>query len=290
MNIDEKMVELTAEEFEENVEEIFTELALCAEKTSSPTLVLVGGQAGSGKSVLVARENSDLEGQAIIIDQDELRTKYPSEKYKLIHDNCSEREEFLLLKPYMSKLVPALIERAQNGEYNIILESALRSVKSFSETIGDIKKRGYNTKLSILSVPEIEGNISMLTRYCYFLERFGECRRNTRIDPESVKKIRENIQFLDDKNIFDDITVSIRGKDRDSLPIQIYSKNEQPEITPVQAYDMGIDKSYEETKRNFKSRYEEIKSVLEKHNEQEQLKKLDDLRKSFEDIVQGMEL
>lgn len=290
MSIDSEMVALTDEEFEENVEEIFTELAMCAEKSSNPTLVLVGGQAGSGKSALVARENSDLEEQAIIIDQDELRTKYPREKYKLIHDNLTEREEFLLLKPYMSRLVPALIEKAQKGGYNIILESALRSVKSFSETISGVKKGGYNTKLSILSVPEIEGNISMLTRYCYFLEKYGECRRNTRIDPESVKKIRENIQLLEDNNIFDDITVSIRGKDRDSLPIQIYSKNEQPEITPVQAYDMGIDKSYKDTERNFQTRYEEIRAALEKNNEQAKLEILEELRKSFEDRVQEKEV
>ena len=284
MNITQRDINLTQEEFEKNVNEIFAELSLYAVKSDDPTFVLVGGQAGSGKSVLVAKENMLLQGNAIIIDQDELRTKYPKEKYTLIHDNCTEREEFLLLKSYMSKLIVAIEQKAKKYGYNIIWETALRSVKTFISTIEDLKNSGYNTKLSILTVPEIEGNISMLTRYCYYLEKYGECRRNTRIDPESVKSIRKNIKLFDDLELFNDITVSIRGKNKDSLPIQIYSQQKNPNVTPVEAYDIGEIQAYDDTKNSFFDKYNEIKSILIKHNDTEQLKKLESIRSAFEMI------
>ena len=143
---------LTDEEFESNMEEVFSELSLCATKTENLNFIIVGGQAGSGKTALVAKEYQNLGGNAIIIDQDELRPKFPKDKYKQIHDNCTEREEFLILKPYVSQAVLNLIDRAQNNGYNIILESALRGVNSFITITQNLKAYGYTTKLSILSV------------------------------------------------------------------------------------------------------------------------------------------
>lgn len=284
MNVDEirKKIELTDEEFETNMDEIFGELSLCAKKELLPIFTLVGGQAGSGKSALVASENQSLGGNAIIIDQDELRTKFPKEKYKQIHDNCNEREEFLILKPYISRAVVALKERALNCGYNIILESALRSVSSFIDVAKELKIKGYNTKLSILAVPEVEANISMLTRYCYYLEKYGECRRNTRLDHSAVQSLRTNIQRLDDLEIFDDITISVRGKEMDLLPVQNYSKRTDTKLTPLQAYDEGVKLSFNDTIRNFEMKYEQIKKTLSKHQEIEQLEKLEMIRKAFE--------
>lgn len=284
MNVDEirKKIELTDEEFETNMDEIFGELSLCAKKELVPIFTLVGGQAGSGKSALVASENQSLGGNAIIIDQDELRTKFPKEKYKQIHDNCNEREEFLILKPYISRAVVALKERALNCGYNIILESALRSVSSFIDVAKELKIKGYNTKLSILAVPEVEANISMLTRYCYYLEKYGECRRNTRLDHSAVQSLRTNIQRLDDLEIFDDITISVRGKEMDLLPVQNYSKRTDTKLTPLQAYDEGVKHSFNDTIRNFEMKYEQIKKTLSKHQEIEQLEKLEMIRKAFE--------
>lgn len=280
-----KKWQLTDEEFEANANEIFSQLALCAKESPSPTFIMVGGQAGSGKSALVAREYENIEGNAIIIDQDELRTKFPQEKYRQIHDTYTEREEFLILKPYISKLIIALKDRAKEGGYNIILESALRSVNSFIDMCKELKQSGYHTKLSILAVPEVEANLSLLTRYSYYLERDGECRRNARVDSTSVQKMRSNIEKLDELGIFDDIVVSIRGKNIDTLPEQIYSKSENSQIKPLQAYDEGRKKSFQYTKRNFYIRYAKIKDILAKYNETDKLASLEKIAESFEELV-----
>ena len=277
-----KKWQLTDEEFNKNMDEIFAELSLLAEKQEHPTFVFVGGQAGSGKSVLVAKENQNLNGRAIIIDQDELRPKYPRDKYKKIHDSCTEREEFLLLKPYISRAVRTLEMRAVDEGYNIILESALRSVSSFIDTIQELKESGYRTKLSVLATPEVEANLSMLTRYCYYLQRDGECRRNTRLDHDAVERLRMNIQRLDELGIFDDITISMRGKRMDALPIEIYAKQKNVTMTPLQAYDYGVRCSFEDTAKNFQSRYNQIRTVLMQYNEMKQLEKLEEIKNAFD--------
>ena len=276
-----KKWQLKDEEFEQNINDIFGELSLCAEKTANPSFVIVGGQAGSGNSLLVSKEYQDLVGNAIIIDQDELRTKFPKEKQ--IQDNYTEREEFLILKPYISKTIVELIDRAVKENYNIILESALRSVSSFIDTTQELKEKGYNTKLSVIAVPEVEANISMLTRYCYYVEKYGECRRNTRLDPSAVESLRKNIERLDELGIFDDITVSKRGKEYDSLPVQFYSQKANREMTPLQAYDNIKELSFDDTRRNFPTRYEQIKSILTAHDETEQLKKLEEIQRAFKE-------
>lgn len=284
LNIDEarEKWKLTDEEFETNMNDIFGELSLCAKKTLNPIFILVGGQAGSGKSALVAKEYQNLGGNAIIIDQDELRTKFPEEKYKQIHDNYTEREEFLILKPYISRAISAIKDRAKNCGYNIILESALRSVNSFINIIPELKSKGYTTKLSVLAVPEVEANISMLVRYCYYLEKYGECRRNTKLDHSAVQNLMENIKKLDNLGIFDDITISVRGKEMDSLPLQTYSKKIDTSLTPLQAYNDGRIHSFEDTRRNFDIRYKQIKDTLIKYREFEQLEKLEKIKIEFE--------
>ena len=285
-----KRWKLSDEEFKQNSNEIFSELCLVAQPSSNPTFVLVGGQAGSGKSGLVAKKYQELAGNAIIIDQDELRTKFPSEKYKQILKNYTEREEFLILNPYIADLIQAIIKKAQEKNYNIVLESALQDVAAFEKNTIDLKNSEYRTELSVMSVPEVEANISMLTRYCYYLEKDGFCRRNTRINPNALGNIRTNIARLDSQDIFDDIEIYTRGKSRDELPTKIYSKSEKQFDSPVQAFDSAQELSLKATKYSFYSKYNEIKNILTTHNETAQLEKLEAIRAQFEKSMEGVEL
>lgn len=124
----------------------------------------------------------------------------------------TEREEFLLLKRYLDQLVNTIIDYAKKERFNLILESALRSVSKFIKNTQDVRQDDYHTKLSILAVHPDEANLSMFTRFCTFLKKEGECRRNTRVDEDSVIKIPENIEKMDRLGIFDDITISKRGR------------------------------------------------------------------------------
>ncbi|MCI8655229.1 MAG: hypothetical protein HFJ48_05115 [Clostridia bacterium] len=272
---------LSEEDFKKNANQIFGELSLLAKKEVMPKFILIGGQAGAGKSGLVSGKYFELKGNAIIIDQDELRTKYPKEAYKQICNNYTERQEFLILNPYIAKLIQAIISKAKERGYNIILETALQDVEAFIENAKDLRQNGYQTELSVMAVSEVEGNISMLTRYCYYLEKDGECRRNTRINSNAIPNLKKNLKKLDKLNIFDDINIYVRGRQTKELAIKIYSQRENKSENPVQAFERGKCISFENTKLTFLNRYEEIKSVLEKHEDKIQLEKLETIKEQF---------
>lgn len=277
---------LSKDEFKQNADEIFAELALMARPSKTPTFVLVGGQAGAGKSRLVSRRFQELDGNAIVIDQDELRTKYPAERYKKIRSEHTEREEFLILNPYIAQIIQEIIKRAKAGNYNIILESALQDPKAFIDNAIDLRNHGYATEMSVLSVPEGEGNLGMLIRYCYYLKKDGECRRNTRINPQAIPKMRQNIGELDRLGIFDDIDIYSRGEGMNSLPTRIYSKRQSPQVSPVQAFDEGQRISLKRTQKEFPGKYAEIKRTLEQYGETAQLEKLELIKEQFDKEVQ----
>lgn len=272
---------LTEDEYQENFNSIFSELVLTGNATPSenPKFIMVGGQAGCGKSMLDCKELGKLKNGAIIIDQDILRTKHPN--YKQIHDTYTEREEFLLLKRYVDRIVNDTVEKSSEEGYNLILESALRSVKKFIKNTEHMKQKGYNTKLSVLAVSPDEANLSMFTRYCEFLKYEGECRRNTRVDKDSVDKIPLNIEKMDKLGIFDDITISIRGKKEDSfLPSQVYSKKETPSVSPACAYK-NIVNSQRIKVEDFEKRYLNLREILKSYGEEVQIERLDEFRKEF---------
>lgn len=281
---------LSDEEFEENANEIFGELALTATPTEKPVYLLVGGQAGSGKSALVSKRYRELQGKAIIIDQDELRPKFPREKYKYIKENYTEREEFLILNPYIAKIIRAIIERAQKGRYNIIVETALQDVDDFIRQMNSIRKSGYGTELDVLAVPELEANISMLTRYCYYVQKYGECRRNTRINPQASKNVMNNIRKIDEADVTDDIKIYVRGNTEVELPCQEYSFLENGEKESACEAFMRLKKEEEKkTLRYFKDKYEEIEKILKLREDTLQLEKLQQLEEQYLKLSKDIE-
>lgn len=87
INAERKKWVLSDYEFRTNFNSVFNELILTGGNEPSihrPKFIMIGGQAGCGKSMLVGKEFQSLENGAMIIDQDELRTKHPA--YKQIHD------------------------------------------------------------------------------------------------------------------------------------------------------------------------------------------------------------
>ena len=272
---------LTDEEFQDNFNSIFNELILIgnASPSSKPTFIMVGGQAGCGKSMLVGKELRALPEGAIAIDQDVLRTKHP--KYQQIHNTYTEREEFLLLKRYIDRIVKTAIDKSSAEGYNLILESALRSVSKFIEHTKELKAKGYDTKLSVLAVSPDEANLSMFTRFCEFLDREGECRRNTRVDNDSVEKIPQNISNMDNLGIFDDITISVRGTEPpEYLPTQVYSKKQSPEVPTVQVYLETINKQRVKPE-DFERRYIDLRGRLSSYGQEVQVKRLDEFHDDF---------
>ena len=279
-----KKYELLDDVFERQADRIFSFLAMNVQKPENPKLVMVGGQAGSGKTGLVAKKNSELDGGAIIIDQDEIRASFPEELYKQIIRDYDDREEYLILKPFVLKMRQALVDRAISKGYNVIMESALQVVDTFVPQIQSFKEAGYSTELAVISVPEIDCHLSTLNRYSYYLSKDGICRRNTKNDPEMFLKLRDNLEKYGELGIFDDIEVYIRG-DKESEPYKkIYSQKENPKETPLDAFDRGQKMALRTTRKTFRERSRKIREILSKFGEFEKLKQLTKIHETFESL------
>lgn len=276
--------ELPEDVFEKHADRIFNFLAMNVQKPEYPKLVMVGGQAGSGKTGLVAMKNSELEGGAIIIDQDEIRASFPEELYKQIVRDYDDREEYLILKPFVLKMRQALVDRARSNGYNVIMESALQVVETFVPQIQSFKEAGYSAELAVISVPEVDCHLSTLNRYSYYLTKDGMCRRNTKAEPEMFLKLRNSLKEYGNMGIFDDIEVYIRGDNEKELYKRIYSQKETPKETPMQAFDRGQKIALKATKKTFKERTRNIREILSRFGESDKLEQLSKIEKTFESL------
>ncbi len=279
-----KKYELPEDAFEKQADRIFNFLAMNVQKPENPKIVMVGGQAGSGKTGLVAKKNSELEGGAIIIDQDEIRAAFPEDLYKQIVREYDDREEYLILKPFVLKMRQALVDRARSKGYNVIIESALQVVETFVPQIQSFKDTGYRAELAVISVPEIDCHLSTLNRYSYYLSKDGMCRRNTKAEPEMFLKLRNSLEQYGNMELFDDIEVYIRG-DNEVEPYKlIYSQNDNPKETPIQAFDRGQKIALKATRKTFRERSEKIREILKKFGESEKLQQLSKIDETFESL------
>lgn len=272
---------ISEEEFQNNVSEVFNEIAIYAREVENPKFVFVGGQAGAGKTDLVAKKYSDLEGNAIIIDQDELRTKYPQEIYRKILEENNDRDEYLILKDYMSRLIREILTKAGEKNYNIIFETALQRVTKHVEFANSLREKGYELEAAVISVSEFESNLSMIYRYCFYLEKDGFCRRNATFNPKSLNNMFDNIEYMDELGIFKDIEVYSRGENRGDLPNKVYSRKEKINEKPNDAIRRVNKISLNNTIRTFEEKYNHIKSILIAHGEEEKLETLENLYNEF---------
>lgn len=286
MNIDEeiKRYQLSDEDFEKNANRIFSALAMNADKPQKPRFVMVGGQAGSGKTGLVAKKNRELEGGAIIIDQDEIRASFPEELYEQILRDHDDREEYLILKPYVLKMRQTLVDMARNNGYNVIMESAMQAVDSFVPQIQSFKDAGYETELSVISVPEVDCYLSTLNRYCYYLNKDGICRRNTKMDPQMLVKLRNNLVKLEDTSLFDNVDIHIRGNSQNEPPVLIYSRSDNLGEVPLAAFDRGQKLALKTTRKTFSQRAEGIRDTLTRFDETEKLEQLTQIENEFKNL------
>ncbi len=279
-----KRYELSEEVFQKNADMIFNNLAMTSKKSEKPKLILAGGQAGSGKTGLVGKKCNDLPEGAIIIDQDEIRATFPPELYKEILENHTDREEYLILKPYVLKMRAELVKRAIEGGYNVVMETAMQAVDSFFPQIQAFKEAGYEANLAVMSVPEVDCYLSTLNRYCFYLQKDGFCRRNTKMDPKMMTNLRRNLVKFTDAEVFDDIEIYVRGESANKPPRKIYSQRENPSETPIMGFDRGLRESVKTTRKTFAPRARIVREILTDYDEQEQIAALDDIERKFNEF------
>ncbi|MDR0603938.1 MAG: zeta toxin family protein, partial [Bacteroidales bacterium] len=178
----------------------------------NPSLIIIGGQPGSGKSTLCSSIQDGLtsDNNALFIDMDELREYHP--KYKFINKN-NDKYAALYTGPDAGKWSELLLRSAANKKYNIVYESTLKNTETICLMVQSFAKSGYNVSLQMIVVkPEIS-QVSTYLRYELLKDAQGYGRFVIpKYHDDSVANIPKTLQALKEQGLISKIELFTRDK------------------------------------------------------------------------------
>ena len=123
-------------------------------KNGSPTLVILGGRGGSGKSQFTDKDKLNLypEDDYVVIDPDKFKEQLP--EYKNLVDSGSEYAGVNAWEVHeeSSDLKKMALEMAKSQGANVVLDGTLSNAKVL-KTIEEFKKAGYNVEGAYMHLP-----------------------------------------------------------------------------------------------------------------------------------------
>lgn len=181
-----------------------------------PLAILVLGQTGAGKSILVPT----------ILEQMTSRDRKPAhfiaDTYKIYHplykDLIAHKPNLAspTTSPDARKWLHMAAEEAVRREVDVILESACRHAKDFSELAEVFHRGGYRIEVIILAVPAGLSLLGTVVRFYQKLPEAGSRGLPSRLTPtnvhnESYNGLLDAARYLDGSGIADQVLVVRRG-------------------------------------------------------------------------------
>ncbi|OPZ78231.1 MAG: Toxin PezT [Alphaproteobacteria bacterium ADurb.Bin438] len=200
----------TKEEFEASYNMVFKEITKNKKPDENPTASFIGGQPGSGKTMLadmILKENPN----TIFINSDEYRKYHP--RYKEIIEKYG-KESSIYTHKISSEITDTLIERLSDQKYNLIIEGTLRTSEIPLRFSKELKEKGYKNNLSLVSVKSEKSYLGNLLRY----EKMLACGLLARLTPKEyhdmiIGKIADNVKEVDESKRFSNITIYNRDEE-----------------------------------------------------------------------------
>lgn len=241
--------------------------------------VVLGGQAGAGKSSLVGvalREAEEKQRGLCLIDDDDYRALYP--KHDEIRNKCPEHYTAITAIG-TANVTPKIMKYASDNGINFIFDGTMKSTRILDTAM---EWQGYEINWKIMATSRLESLLSVFERGNQ-LKKQGLCRSLTvDIHDETYLGLESTLTQLESLNNMGRIQVYRRGKDIKN-PLLIYDsyKKENVYNTAVAALRGGrqedrircIKQGVEARIKKLKERYFEL-NLAER-------KALDDLEESI---------
>ena len=243
-------------------------------------LSIVGGQSGAGKSRLIPIANQELNGNAVIVDFDELRSLHPF--YKEVSDSYPEITH-RILHPDTERVKNEVLETLRKEGYNVIYEGALRNTQGFLDFANNFKQEGYNIVMHIMSVPKLESYGSTFVRYATDLL--------AELNPRWVEKdahdgsyegVIRTVRAFMDQSLSEDIKVYIRGED---IPLRIYPSEERQFENAISAIVYGREIGRKKAIEDFPTKFKMVKGILE-DKDPKRLEKIEDWKALYSEELE----
>jgi energy-coupling factor transporter ATP-binding protein EcfA2 len=202
---------LSGREHENVFKQLLKEMLETTEPQECPSIVILGGQPGSGKSKLteIARGVFFDDKPVAVINGDDYRQNHP--QARKIYDMHDKRYAEMT-DPDVRKWTPRLLEAAIEGRRDIIFEATMRNREPLMTTIKHLKEEGYKVGVFVLAANEHASRIGIVSRYEN--QKFsGKIARwtPTETHDEAYKNMPATVEAIELESPIDHISVYGRG-------------------------------------------------------------------------------
>jgi hypothetical protein len=182
-----------------------------AHKLDHPTIVVLGGQPGAGKSALIdaARAEQPVDRAPVVINGDDFRRYHP--KHSEIFKN-HPRDGATLTDPDTREWTRRVLEEAKDGRYNIIFESTMRQASPLDQTMQRFRDDGYKVEVKVMAAHEDLSTLGIRGRYESQIEKqgFGRWTQASSHD-ETYRSMPETLDKIEREKLSDRIQVYNRA-------------------------------------------------------------------------------
>ncbi|WP_433511910.1 zeta toxin family protein [Nonomuraea sp. CA-143628] len=143
---------------------IVPEMLTGATRSAEPTMIVVGGQPGAGKSTTIARLHDGFHdrGGVLQIIVDEYKQFYPEyDRLRAWNDIATNS----IVQPIAKKWQSMAFDYAIANGYNVIVEATLGNPKEAAAFIRLFQDHGYRIETELVATPRAQSRLSILTRY-----------------------------------------------------------------------------------------------------------------------------
>ncbi len=223
----------------------------------TPTAIILGGQPGSCKSLLINKNKEDFnDNNVIIINGDEFR-RFHSRSDEILKDYEEDYAFYtdVDVRVWTSKFLDYAIEH----KYNVIFEGTLRT-NAICSTLERIKNKGYIVKICALSVHHLDSLLSTKERF----ETQKNIEGHGRISPlssqdESYTGMIDTLEEIENGSNFDSIEIFTKDLKlvyfNDNTKKKIYSKYSKDLRESINLSREDQNPSLEEIDLRFKEIY-----------------------------------
>lgn len=170
-----------------------------------PIAIIVGGQTGAGKGLLISNGKKQFEDDnVIIINSDEFKPFHPkaseiAEKYSTYFTKVTDQET--------NTWTSNLFDEAIQNKYNIIFEGTMKNTRIIS-TIQKLQENGYEVIVKALAVPFPDSLTAIHERYEEQLQTKGWGRLVTiEHHDESYNGMPKTINEIEKQEAFDELDI-----------------------------------------------------------------------------------
>ncbi len=246
-SMDKNEVEITPELLKEVWDkEILKYNQFASPNQKSPQGFVLGGQPGAGKASLTARAKTKLNRNILEINGDNYRKYHPD--FKILQEKYAE-EAPKYTGEFSGTMTEAILQKALNDKYNIIIEGTFRTAETPIKTLQKLKENNYTTTVLIQTCNKSISQASYQERYQKMLQIIPEEARATpqKSHDYVIDNLANNIKEVEKSKLADHIEIYTRIPNQNNsqnfnyLEVFNSKNNKSIDINEINKYIKGTD-------------------------------------------------